>query len=117
MSTFTVKEGQADPVLHLLPLHVPGVSGAVADDLNSGVHGKYCAGCCKPFNAARKQRMVGRVRHVDPIAGTVFVTAWVFCGRCAREIRRDGLPAALMKEARAATAAGLLLAAPAEGNA
>lgn len=117
MATFTVKEDQVDPALQLLPLQVPGVSDAVANDLNRGVHGKACAGCGKPFNAARKQRMVGRVRHVDPIGGMVFATAWVFCGRCAGKIQRDGMPAALMEEARAAASAGLLMATPAEGNA
>jgi hypothetical protein len=48
-----------------------------------------------------------------------FTTAWMFCGRCAGEIRRSGnrMPTALMEEARAAASAGLLLAAPAKGNA
>lgn len=116
---YEVKEDpHADPLLMLLPLKGK-VSGAVVDDLNRSGHGKSCAVCGKPFNAARKQREVGRVTHVDPVGGMVFTTAWVFCARCAGEIRRSGnrMPTALMEEARAAASAGLLLAAPAKGNA
>jgi hypothetical protein len=94
------------------------VTQAVAADLNRSGFGKCCAGCGKPFNAARKQRAVGRVSHIDP-AGKLFTTAWLFCGPCAAGIRRNGnlMPAALMEEARAATSAGLLMAAPAKGSA
>ncbi len=69
----------ADPLLMLLPLQGK-ISGAVADDLNRSCHGKTCAVCGKPFNAARKQRGVGRVTHVDPVGGMVFTTPGFFCG-------------------------------------
>jgi len=107
----------ADPLLMLLPLQGE-VSVAVAADLNRDGFGKCCANCDKPFNAARKQRGVGRVTHVDP-AGMLFTTAWLFCGRCTAEMRRNGnrIPAKLTEEARAATSAGLLMATPAKGNA
>lgn len=117
--TFNVKEApQTDALLMALPLQGE-VTQAVGDDLNASGHGKSCAGCDKPFTVARKQREVGRVTHVDPVGGMVFTTAWVFCGRCAGEIRRSGnrMPAALMEEARAAASAGLLMATSAKGSA
>jgi hypothetical protein len=108
----------ADPMLMVLPLQ-GGVTRAVGNDLNRTGHGKNCGACGKPFNAARKQRDVGRITHVDPAGGAVFATAWIFCGRCAGEIRRNGgrMPADLVQEAREAAGAGLLLAAPAGGSA
>lgn len=117
-SQFKVKnDPYADPLLMLLPLRGK-ISEAVGADLNRDGFGKYCADCGKPFNAVRKQRRVGRVTHIDP-AGMVFTTAWLFCGRCATEMRRNGncIPAKLMEEARAATSAGLLIKMPAEGSA
>jgi hypothetical protein len=117
MATFTIREDQADPLLMVLPLQGE-VTRAVGDDLNASGHGKCCAGCDKPFTVARKQRAVGRMTHTDP-DGRLFTTAWLFCGRCAAAIRRNGgrLPVHLVQEARDATSAGLLLAAPAEGSA
>lgn len=105
----------ANPMLMLLPLQ-GDVTRAVGADLNASGRGKCCAGCDKPFTVARKQRAVGRVTHFDP-AGRLFATAWLFCGRCAAEIRRNGgrMPVHLVQEARDAAAAGLLLATPAEG--
>lgn len=116
MATFTIKEDQAAPLLMVLPLQGE-VTRAVGDDLNASGHGKCCAGCDKPFTVARKQRAVARQNHVDPASGYLFQTAWMLCGRCAAAIRRDGgrLPAHLLKEARDAASAGLLLATPAEG--
>lgn len=117
--TFTVKEApHADALLMALPLQ-GAVTRAVGDDLNASGRGKCCASCDKPFTIARKQRAVARQNHVDPVSGCLFQTAWLVCGRCAAAIRRDGgkLPAHLLKEARAAASAGLLLATPAEGNA
>lgn len=107
----------ADPRLMLAPLQGE-VSVAVAADLNQDGFGKCCANCHKPFNAARKQRGVGRVTQVDP-ACMLFTTAWLFCGRCTAEMRRNGnrIPAKLTEQARAATSAGLLMATAAEGNA
>ncbi len=116
---FNIKaDAQADPLLMLLPLQ-GAVTHAVGDDLNRTGHGKNCGACGKPFNAARKQRHVGRITYADPAGGAVFSTAWIFCGRCAGEIRRNGgrMPAALVQEAREAARAGLLLAAPTMGNA
>lgn len=116
--TFTVKDApHADALLMVLPLRA--VSQAVGNDLNRTGHGKSCGACGKPFNAARKQRDVGRITHVDPAGGAVFATAWIFCGRCAGEIRRNGgrMPEELVQEAREAARAGLLLAAPAGGSA
>lgn len=113
---FNLKEGTpTDAVLMALPLQGK-VTRAVGDDLNASGYGKCCAGCDKPFTAARKQRAVGRVTHFDP-AGELFTTAWLFCGRCAAAVRRDGgrMPAHLVQEARSATSALLLLAAPAKG--
>lgn len=117
--TFTVKDGShADPLLMVLPLQGE-VTRAVGDDLNASGHGKCCANCSKPFTVARKQRAVGRMTHIDPDDGRLFTTAWLFCGPCAAAIRRNGrrLPVHLVQEARDATSAGLLLAAPAKGNA
>jgi hypothetical protein len=106
----------ADPLLMVLPLSGP-VSQAVGNDLNRTGHGKSCGACGKPFNAARKQRDVGRITYVDPAGGGIYSTAWIFCGRCAGEIRRNGgrMPAPLVQEAREAVRAGLLLSAPAGG--
>lgn len=118
MSAYTVKAApNADPLLMAMPLRGE-VSRAIAADLNAAGRGKCCAGCDKPFNAARKQRAVGRITHADP-SGQLFTTTWLFCGRCAAEIRRNGgrMPAHLVQEARDATAAGLLLIEPAKGNA
>lgn len=115
---FEAKEDpHTDPLLMLLPLHGE-ISVAVAADLNRSGFGKCCADCGKPFNAARKQRSVGRVTHID-LAGKVFTTAWLFCGRCAADMRRNGnrLPAKLTEEARAAASAGLLMASPTKGSA
>lgn len=108
----------ADPVLMMLPLRGP-VSQAVGNDLNRTGHGKSCGGCAKPFTAARKQRHVGRITHVDPVGLAIFSTAWIFCGRCAGEIRRNGgrMPEELVQEAQEAARAGLLLSAPAGGSA
>lgn len=108
----------ADPTLMLLPLR-GAVTSAVGDDLNRTGHGKSCGACGKPFNAARKQRDVGRITYTDPAGCAVFSTAWIFCGRCAGEIRRNGgrMPADLVQEAREAVRAGLLLSAPAGGSA
>lgn len=107
-----------DPMLVAMPLGGT-VSQAIAADLNRSGHGRCCSGCDKPFNTARKQRGVGRIRHVDVAGLLVVSTAWVFCGVCLAGIRRNGnlMPAHLVEEARAAASAGLLLAAPAEGNA
>lgn len=116
---FEAKEDpHADPLLMLLPLQGE-ISVAVAADLNRTGHGKSCGACSKPFNAARKQRHVGRITYVDQVGGGVFSTAWIFCGPCAGEIRRNGgrMPADLVQEAREAARAGLLLAAPAGGSA
>lgn len=118
MSAYTVK---ADPNADLLLMAMPlggEVSRAIAADLNAAGRGKCCAGCDKPFSAARKQRAVGRITHADP-SGQLFTTTWLFCGTCAAAIRRnDGrIPVHLVQEARDATAAGLLLAAPAGGTA
>lgn len=116
---FEAKEDpNADPMLMVLPLQ-GAVTHAVGNDLNRTGHGKSCGACGKPFNAARKQRDVGRITYVDPVDGAIFSTAWIFCGRCSAEIRRDGgrMPAALVQEAREAASAGLLLAAPAGGSA
>lgn len=115
---FTVKDSpHADALLMALPLQGE-VTRAVGNDLNASGHGQCCAGCGKPFTVARKQRAVGRMSHVDP-TGRLFTTAWLFCGCCAAAIRRDGgrMPAHLVREARAATSAGLLLTTPAEGSA
>ena len=108
----------ADPMLMVLPLH-GAITQAVGNDLNRTGHGKSCGACCKPFNAARKQRHVGRIRYVDEAGCMVFSTAWIFCGRCAGKIRRNGgcIPADLVQEAQEAASAGLLLAAPAGGSA
>lgn len=118
MATFTIREDQADPLLMVLPLQGE-VTRAVGDDLNASGHGKCCAGCDKPFTVARKQRAVGRMTHLDNAAGRLFTTTWLLCGTCAAAIRRNGgrMPAHLVQEARDATSAGLLLAAPAEGSA
>lgn len=116
---FEAKEDpNGNPVLMMLPLSGV-VTQAVGADLNRTGHGKSCGACGKPFNAARKQRDVGRITHVDPAGGAIFSTAWIFCGCCAGEIRRNGgrLPAALVQEARAAASAGLLLSAPEGGRA
>lgn len=116
--TFTAKaDPHADPLTMVLPLQGE-ITQAVGNDLNASGHGKCCAGCDKPFTVARKQRAVGRVTHFDP-AGRLFVTAWLFCGRCAAEIRRNGgrMPVHLVQEARVAASAGLLLIEPAKGNA
>lgn len=116
---FEAKEDpHADPLLMLLPLRGE-ISVAVAADLNRTGHGGNCGACGKPFNAARKQRQVGRVTYVDPTGGAVFSTAWIFCGRCSGEIRHNGghIPAGLVQEAREAARAGLLLATPAGGSA
>ncbi len=106
----------ANPMLMLLPLQGE-ITQAVGDDLNRTGHGKSCGVCGKPFNAARKQRHVGRITYVDPTGGGVYSTAWLFCGRCAAGIRRNGgrMPAHLVQEAREAASAALLLAKPAEG--
>jgi hypothetical protein len=115
---FEIKDDpDADPLLIALPLRGE-VSIVVGNSVNRSGQGKTCGACGKPFNAARQQRAVARVLHESP-DGAVFATAWLFCGRCARDIRRNGgrLPAHLVQEARDATAAGLLLARPAGGNA
>lgn len=108
----------ADPLLMALPLQGT-ITQAVGDDLNRTGHGKSCGVCRKPFNAARKQRYVGCITYVDPAGGGVYSTAWIFCGRCGGEIRRNGarMPADLVQEARAAASAGLLMAAPTKGSA
>lgn len=108
----------ADPMLMVLPLS-GAVTQAVGNDLNRTGHGTSCGACGKPFNAARKQREVGRITYADPAGCAVFSTAWIFCGRCAGEIRRNGgrMPAELVQEAREAARAGLLLAAPVGGRA
>lgn len=108
----------ADPMLRVLPLRGANTQ-AVGNELNRTGHGKNCGACGKPFNAARKQRHVGRITYVDEAGGGIFSTAWIFCGRCAGEIRRNGgrMPSDLVQEAQAAASAGLLLAAPALGSA
>lgn len=113
--TFHVKNDANAAPLMVLPLQ-GDITRAIGDDLNASGHGKCCAGCDKPFTAARKQRAVGRITHGDA-AGLLVSTAWLFCGRCAAEIRRNGghMPAHLVQEARAAASAGLLLATPAGG--
>lgn len=115
--TFSVKDDANAAPLMVLPLQ-GDITQAVGDDLNASGHGKCCAGCSKPFTDARKQRAVGRITHVNA-AGLLVSTAWLFCGRCAAGISRNGgrMPAHLVQEARAATSAGLLLATPAKGNA
>jgi hypothetical protein len=89
----------ADPVLMMLPLR-----GTVSQAVGT---------------AARKQRHVGRITHVDPVSLAIFSTAWIFCGPCAGEIRRNGgrMPEELVQEAQEAARAGLLLSAPAGGSA
>lgn len=117
--SYQVKDDpHAEPLLMLLPMEGE-VSEAVAADLNRTGHGKSCGACRKPFNAARKQRHVGRITYVDPAGGGVYSTTWIFCGRCGGEIRRNGarMPADLVQEAREAASAGMLLAAPAGGSA
>lgn len=114
---FNIKnDPHGDAMLVAMPLG-GAVSLAIAADLNRSGHGRCCSGCGKPFNAARKQRGVGRVRHVDAAGLLVVSTAWVFCGACLAGIRRNGgrIPSPLVQEAREAASAALLLGKPAEG--
>lgn len=116
--SYSVKDDpNADPLSMVLPLQ-GDITRTIAADLNASGHGKCCACCGKPFTAARKQRAVGRMTHVDHV-GLLVSTAWLFCGRCAAGIRRNGgrMSAHLMHEARSAASAALVLATPAKGNA
>lgn len=116
---FEVKGASRDDAARMLmPLHGE-TSTAIGTDLNQSGFGKCCAACCKPFNRARKQRAVGRIRHFDPVSGLLTATNWLLCGRCAHEIRHNGtrMPAALVEEARSAASAGILMSSPAKGNA
>lgn len=101
-----------DPALVLDRLR-GSVSHAVGADLIESGHGTYCGHCEKPFNAGRKPRAVVRVSHHRPEIAT-FTTAWLICGTCRTEMRRDGkrVSVKIKEEARAATAAWLLLLAP-----
>lgn len=98
----------AAPELMFLPLH-RSVSAAIIADMNRTGHGKVCGGCGKPFNAARKQRDVGRITQFA--GGSVVSTAWIVCGRCSAELRNNGghPPAAMAQEAREAGRAAELL--------
>lgn len=114
---FFTKDPFSDPRLTLQPLRGEN-SVAVAADLIERGQGECCADCGKPFNSARKQRGVARVSHIDP-EGNVFTTAWLFCGHCTTNMRRNGnkIPLRLVEEARAGTSNGLRMAAPAQGSA
>lgn len=116
---YTVKDDfDSDPMLVVAPLRGP-ITQALAADLNHSGHGLTCAGCGKPFSVARKQRGVARINHVEPGAMLVMSTSWLLCGKCVTAIRRDGgvLPEHLVKEAREAAGAALVLAAPVGGEA
>ncbi len=115
---WTVKEDPAgDPLLSLAPLGGQ-VSRAIAAELIRDGFGEQCGECGKPFNAVRKRRGVGRVTHAD-LSGGLYSTTWLLCGRCTAEMKRNGnrVSDKLIAEARSATEAGLLMAAPAKGNA
>ena len=103
---------ELDPAIMLDRLR-GSVTQAVGNDLIQSGHGTHCGHCEKPFTAVRKPRDVARVTHGHDEIG-VFTTAWLLCGRCRAEMRRDGkrLPAKLMEEARVATSAWLRLAPP-----
>jgi hypothetical protein len=117
MSYYTVTEDhQADPLLTVAPLALPGVKVSIAADMARTGHGTHCGQCGKPFNLARKPRGIARVRHVAPTA--LHTTTWLLCGRCLAEMRRNGnqVSPSLLAEARAATDAGRVLLMPAKGG-
>lgn len=115
---FTVtQDPQADPLLNVAPLALPGVKAAIAADMARTGHGTHCGQCEKPFSLARKPRGIARAQHADP-AGALYTTTWLLCGRCTTEMRRAGgkVSTQLMEQARAATDAGRVLLMPAKGG-
>ncbi|MDT3706491.1 MAG: hypothetical protein ROZ09_06650 [Thiobacillus sp.] len=113
-------EARPDPhaatELMFLPLH-RSVSAAIIADMNHTGHGRVCGGCGKPFNAARKQREVGRITQFA--GGSIVSTTFIVCGRCGAELRRNGghPPAAMVQEAKEARRAAELLYLSARGRA
>ena len=103
---------QFDPALMLDRLR-GSVSHAVGADLIESGHGTHCGECEKPFSMLRKPRGVVRVSHHHPEIAT-FTTAWLICGTCRAEMRRNGKRVSdkLLGEGRTATSVWLLVAPP-----
>lgn len=98
-----------DSKVYPLPLIEVGLE--VAADLEQTPRGKKCAGCGKPFNAARKWHSVARARLLSPFIGE-HSWSWFLCRQCAREAKRNGntVPDHLRREAE--REAALLMATP-----
>jgi len=82
----------------------------ILDAIRTAGRADKCAGCGKPFTAARKLKSVSRVTHIGDHGG-VHAWSWPLCRKCAREdIQTGGVHAHLKREACAELA--LLVAAP-----
>lgn len=110
-------DSDSDPLLPLLDLTGEVTEAIAAEMIRDGL-ATHCGECGKPFTLARKQRSLGRVRHVDT-AGLVYSTSWIFCGRCHAQNQRNGgrVSDKLLEQAREAAKAGQLAMTPARGSA
>lgn len=114
-----MKIKQAAPnewTLMLLPLKQVGEQ--IAADMHADGIGKRCGVCSKPFNAARKWRMVARLTYGGE-RGRLLMLAWLLCGKCNHEAQCNGgnVPDCLKREAESVCEAARLAMTEAEGTA
>ena len=116
--TWRIEAGNGDPLYSVLPLR-GNVSKALSAQLIRDGNCKCCGECNKPFSSARKRRGIARVNHVDISCGLFISTAWLLCGRCHGEMKRNGnrVSNKLIGEARSAVASAQLLQTPHAGSA
>ena len=102
--------GGTDMDNKLYPHPLPEVWQDIAADLERTPRGRRCAGCGKPFNAARKWRRVARATFQTE-AGEIFSWSWMICRKCALDANHNNtLPDHMKREAE--QEAALLIATP-----
>lgn len=111
-----MEQGTPDEIaLAFLPLKEVGEQ--IAEEMRAAGTDKHCSICCKPFNAARKQRGVARVTHMGESG--LLCSTWMLCGKCIHDAKRNGwlFPIKLKQEARQSYEALRLMQARPEGTA
>lgn len=108
--------GLHDMRLMLLPLKQAGAQ--IAADMQADGTGKRCGVCSKPFTTARKWRGVARLIYSGE-RGRLLMVAWLLCGKCNHEARRNGgsVPDSLKREAESVCEAARLAMTDEEGTA